>query len=184
MPRTTDRPGRLARAAVRVLAAGGVHRLTHRAVEAEAGLPPGTASNHLSTRAALLVAAAREIRSRHIEQMDRPAGDEGLVGAIVALVDPADEETRTRYLAVAELGLAATREPDLVDILREMRAATLARLASLLGEAGSRASSGQVDVLASLLTGVAFDRMTIGRPVADPTDLVSTLLRQVADLPA
>lgn len=50
----TDRRRLLADAAVRVVAREGLRGLTHRAVDAEAGLPTGSASNVFRTRDALL----------------------------------------------------------------------------------------------------------------------------------
>jgi AcrR family transcriptional regulator len=44
-------------AAVRVTAAGGIRGLTHRAVDAEGDLPPGTASNYFRSKQALTTAA-------------------------------------------------------------------------------------------------------------------------------
>jgi DNA-binding transcriptional regulator YbjK len=41
-------------AAITVLGERGIHALTHRAVDAQAGLPAGSASNHFRTRDALL----------------------------------------------------------------------------------------------------------------------------------
>ena len=41
-------------AALTVIGRDGMRALTHRAVDAEAGFPPGTTSNHFRTRHALL----------------------------------------------------------------------------------------------------------------------------------
>lgn len=51
-----DRPELVADAAVTVLARDGLRALTHRAVDAEAGLPYGSTSNCFRTRSALLAA--------------------------------------------------------------------------------------------------------------------------------
>ena len=55
-------------AAIAVLAEQGARGLTHRAVDAEAGLPPGTTSNYARTRAALLTLAL--IRIAELEAAD------------------------------------------------------------------------------------------------------------------
>ena len=41
-------------AAIRVLGSGGPRQLTHRAVDAEAGVPVGSTSNYFRTREALV----------------------------------------------------------------------------------------------------------------------------------
>lgn len=76
MPPTN--PGRrraLADAAIDLLAASGVHGVTHRAVEKTAGLPQGTASNYFRSREALLVAAAERIVELHRADTERAAQD-------------------------------------------------------------------------------------------------------------
>ena len=50
----TNRRDDLLDAAIAVLGESGIHALTHRAVDAAAGLPAGSASNHFRTRDALL----------------------------------------------------------------------------------------------------------------------------------
>ena len=57
-PPNNERRAQLADAAIELLAASGVHGVTHRAVDRRAGLPAGTASNYFRSREALLVAAA------------------------------------------------------------------------------------------------------------------------------
>lgn len=56
-----DRRTVLADAAIGVLADAGVRGLTHRAVDAAAGLPVGTTSAYLRTRQALLTALVRRL---------------------------------------------------------------------------------------------------------------------------
>lgn len=59
-----DRRAAVLDAAVRVLAEGGTRALTHRAVDAAAGVPAGTCSNHFRTRAALVMGIADELERR------------------------------------------------------------------------------------------------------------------------
>ena len=54
-------PGRLLEAAVDVVAESGLRGLTHRAVDARAGLPEGTCSAYLRTRLALLVGLTEHV---------------------------------------------------------------------------------------------------------------------------
>lgn len=61
-----ERKQRIAEAAIRILAREGARGLTHRAVDAEAGIPPGSTSNSYRTREALLDALGA-----HLAELDR-----------------------------------------------------------------------------------------------------------------
>ena len=58
MPPNPVRRAQLADAGIRILAREGARGLTHRAVDAEAGVPTGTASNYFRTREAIPYTAA------------------------------------------------------------------------------------------------------------------------------
>src|SRR5690349_24244767 len=64
MPRNAERRTQLADAGLAVLAAEGARGLTHRAVDAAADLPAGTASNYFKSRDALLGALGERIFER------------------------------------------------------------------------------------------------------------------------
>ncbi|WP_448005768.1 TetR/AcrR family transcriptional regulator [Agromyces bauzanensis] len=61
-----DRRTAVADAALEVVAADGMKGLTHRAVDAAAGVPPGTTSNHFRTREALVAAVAERLEERDL----------------------------------------------------------------------------------------------------------------------
>jgi len=108
--RNPERRALLADAGLRVLAAAGGRGLTHRAVDAEAGVPTGTASNYFPSRAALLAGLAERIFERMAPD---PAvlADLGRREPSLALV--------TDYLRyIVE---RTTREPDLTRALVELR---------------------------------------------------------------
>src|SRR4051794_17968015 len=109
MVRNPERRTLLADAGLRVLAAAGARGLTHRAVDAEAGVPTGTASNYFPSRAALLAALAERI-------FDRMAPDPAVL---------ADLGAREPSLALVTDYLRyiverTTREPDLTRALFEL----------------------------------------------------------------
>ena len=64
MARNDDRRAALADAGIRVLADEGARGLTHRAVDAAAGTPRGTASNYFPTRDDLIAALVHRIGQR------------------------------------------------------------------------------------------------------------------------
>ncbi|WP_395110959.1 TetR/AcrR family transcriptional regulator [Actinomadura sp. SCN-SB] len=119
-----ERRDHLRDAAIEVLANAGGRGLTHRAVDAAAGVPSGTAKNYFPTRDALL----RGIAERCVELYRRvpipePTDREGLVAMLRALLDNVAGPGRARLLAISELRCEAARKPWLAAILDEVTAA-------------------------------------------------------------
>ncbi|MEV6598568.1 TetR family transcriptional regulator [Actinoplanes sp. NPDC051346] len=125
MPRNPDRRRALTDAGLRVLAVSGARGLTHRAVDTEAGVPSGTASNYFRSRDALLGALGERI-------MERFAPDPGVLAELGAR--EASRELFIDYLRyIVE---RTTREPELTRALIELRleSARSPGLAAILGE--------------------------------------------------
>lgn len=61
-----DRRTLLADAGIEIVAEHGLRGLTHRAVDAAAGVPVGSTSNHFRSRAALVEALAQRIEAREL----------------------------------------------------------------------------------------------------------------------
>ncbi len=125
MARNPQRRAALADAGLRVLAAAGARGLTHRAVDAEAGLPTGTASNYFRSRDDLLGALAVRI-------FERFAPDEAVLARLGSREPSLDLFTDyVRYIVER-----TTRHPDLTRALIELRleAARRPGLARILGD--------------------------------------------------
>ncbi len=119
-----ERRRALSDAGLRVLAAQGARGLTHRAVDTEAGVPSGTASNYFRSRDTLFGALAERI-------MERFAPDETVLAGLAAR--PPGRELFADYLRyIVE---RTTREPDLTRALIELRLESARRpgLAAILG---------------------------------------------------
>lgn len=124
-------------AAIAVLAERGGRGLTHRAVDAKAGLPLGSSSNHFRTRRALLAGIAARL-AEHERRDFGPLGtvaassiDElaGFTGLWLAhATGPGSMITRARLALFLEAGT----EPGLAEPLEEMRAAMLTWMSGLL----------------------------------------------------
>lgn len=127
-------PGRrtaLLDAAIEVLAREGSRGLTLRAVDAEAGVPTGTATNYFKNRADMLA----QVMGRTRERLTPDAGD--LTATLKAETGHALEVTlmrqlldrmrrdRASYLAMFELRLEGTRRPELQAALNEAFSAEL-----------------------------------------------------------
>ena len=124
MARNPERRTLLADAGLRVLADAGARGLTHRAVDAEAGVPTGTTSNYFPSRAALLAGLAERI-------FDRIAPDPAVL-ADLGRREPS-LALMTDYLR--DIVTRTTREPGLTRALFELRleAARRPELRSALG---------------------------------------------------
>lgn len=136
----------LLEAATRVTAAGGLRRLTHRAVDAEAGVPEGSTSGYYRTRIALLTALTEyvaDVMRETVEALSQRLADLGdgvrggeqvdrLADEVVALL--ASFLERPDIVSVqAELALEAMRTPDLRRIFDTWRA-ELVEIVTGIGE--------------------------------------------------
>ncbi|MXM68369.1 TetR family transcriptional regulator [Streptomyces sp. HUCO-GS316] len=119
MASNPERRAALVDAGVEVLAREGARGLTFRAVDTEAGVPTGTASNYFTGRDDLL----RQIDSRlHLRLAPDPEvlsalltgpRDRTLVTALMHDLMARATRDRTGYLALLEMRLEATRRPEL-----------------------------------------------------------------------
>lgn len=123
--RNDERRAALVDAAIEVLAREGARGLTFRAVDAEASVPMGTASNYFANRDALFT----QVGSRVYERLQP---DEATIARQRAATPDREGYTRlmrelvgrvsgfrTGYLALLELRLEATRRPELRRVLTE-----------------------------------------------------------------
>ncbi|MGW6912756.1 TetR/AcrR family transcriptional regulator [Kitasatospora sp. NPDC054939] len=123
--RNDERRAALVDAAIEVLAREGARGLTFRAVDTEAAVPAGTASNYFANRDDLLTQAGARVYERlqpdeatitrhRAADRDRETYVE-LMHELVGRVS----SFRTGYLALLELRLEATRRPELRKVLTE-----------------------------------------------------------------
>lgn len=132
----SGRRAELVAAGVEVLADSGLRGLTHRAVDAAAGLPEGTCSAYLRTRSALLVALAEDVGgrfARDVEAMaaalppERGPGTDPVAAVAAAVTDLLLGWLRHPQVvrAQAELALEAARNPELMTVVDRWRAGLL-----------------------------------------------------------
>ena len=122
MAEPAERRRTLARAGIRMIADGGMRALTHRAVEAAAGLPSGTASYHFGTRKDLVRAVLTEIATLSRDRLEQgpPVPAFGSDGR------PARTRAERRTVADQITAVCATF---IVGQLTDYRTTTLARYA-------------------------------------------------------
>ncbi|MET9518100.1 TetR family transcriptional regulator [Streptomyces sp. NPDC002994] len=114
-----SRPELITDAALALLVERGMRGLTHRAVDERAGLPQGSTSNYARTRQALLEATVRRLAEREarvlaLDEIPAPsAGLDGIIGALALVLHRHLTHHRELLVARYELGLEATRRPEL-----------------------------------------------------------------------
>ncbi|MFI6478712.1 TetR/AcrR family transcriptional regulator [Nonomuraea sp. NPDC050663] len=170
-PTNPARRRALADAAIELLAASGVHGVTHRAVEKAAGLPTGTASNYFRSREALLLAAAERIVELHRADMDQAAEhhdaagrtslEQQLADLIAGSLHGAATRLRGRYLAIFELQLEAGRRPALAQALAGLQEVSLRFTADHHAQLGLAVPATAVPTLVTLYGGALFTLVTM-----------------------
>ncbi|MGW0190586.1 TetR/AcrR family transcriptional regulator [Streptomyces sp. NPDC003362] len=119
MASNPERRAALVDAGVEVLAREGARGLTFRAVDAEAGVPVGTASNYFAGRDDLLRQIDARVHTRLapdprvLSELMRAPKDLALVTALMHDLMARAVRDRTGWLALLELRLEATRRPEL-----------------------------------------------------------------------
>nr|WP_194838326.1 TetR/AcrR family transcriptional regulator [Nocardia sp. XZ_19_369] len=112
-------------AAIEVLASDGARGLTFRAVDKEAGVPAGTASNYFANRDDLLTQAGGRFYERlqptEATMAKLAEGPQTRAHILELMKETVGriEAFRTGYLALLELRLEATRRPELRAVLTD-----------------------------------------------------------------
>jgi DNA-binding transcriptional regulator YbjK len=187
-PQNTGRRDRLAEAAIEVLAREGARGLTHRAVDAEAGEPPGTTSRYFRTRDALMAAVVERVRSLHFADLARaprgPVDPQAIGEHLAAMVHAAVTVNRSRHIAIMELFLESTRRPELHAAMAQTRTSQIALMREIHEGAGIGLTTDQATLLVTAITGIVHVVLTtpeaVGVNAADGVrDLVRATVRLV-----
>ncbi|GAA3830221.1 MULTISPECIES: TetR/AcrR family transcriptional regulator [Amycolatopsis] len=123
--RNEERRAALLDAAIEVLAAEGARGLTFRAVDKEAAVPAGTASNYFANRDDLLYQIAQRFYERMepdaatIERQRTAPRDRATYTQLMRELVARISAFPSGYLALLELRLEATRRPELRKLLTE-----------------------------------------------------------------
>ena len=162
VPLGEDRRAAIADAAIHLVATRGLRGLTHRAVDTEAGLPPGSTSYYLRTRAALLTACVNRMLDRDIARGSGTAGpavemdlEELLVGMVLNLVRDRPDDLIARY----ELSLEASRQPELRDAIVQGGRRLREGLAGILTALGIPDAEDAAWPVAAMMDGLLYDRV-------------------------
>lgn len=144
-------------AAVGVVARAGAKGLTHRAVDASAGAPQGSTSNHFRTRAALVSAIAQRLEERDAARWTDPPGTlEEVLDRLTAFAAAlcADADATLARLALAQ---------ELPDHLAGGHQRLLAALREALETCGVADAVARAPLVAAFLDGLVQHTLTVRR---------------------
>ncbi|TWD80122.1 TetR family transcriptional regulator [Kribbella amoyensis] len=184
VPLGPDRRAAIADAAIHLVATRGLRGLTHRAVDAEAGLPPGSTSYYLRTRSALLTACVNRMLERDLAAQpattatvvpSAAAIEELLASMVIHLVRDRPDDQVARY----ELSLEAGRQPELLDTLVQGGRVLREGLAQMLGTLGVPDPEEVAWPLAAMLDGLLWDRVAGAGRTMSPEAFESGVRRAV-----
>jgi AcrR family transcriptional regulator len=177
-PPNDARRAQLTDAAIALLASAGVHGVTHRAVERQALLPAGTASNYFRSREALLVATAQRMIALHHADMaaSSPGGGDTptrAVDLIAGSLLAAATTYRDRYLAIFELRLESLRRPALAAALEDLSDATVAFTRQHHADLGLAIPPSAVATMVALYGGALFSLVSAPSGEVTPEEVRS-----------
>ena len=172
-------------AAIAVLGERGMHGLTHRAVDAAAGLPAGSTSNYFRSRDALLNAVVERFAAREragwedIALRVYPSTPEELARALAVFAQeatgPQRPLTMARYAILVEAGI----DPSLRAKLAVTGARVNAWFLQWLRVAGSIDPERDAPIILNHWTGVVLHDLAIPDPAFDPSAQISALVTTV-----
>jgi DNA-binding transcriptional regulator YbjK len=150
-------------AAISVVAEQGMRGLTHRAVDARAGLPLGTTSAYFRTRKALIEALVRRLADLDdadvaARTFDAPADPGAFAEAVAAVLDTWLTAGRERTLARYACLLEATHHEELRTILGYGRASR-EQAHALMTAVGAADPAQAGDHFVACVDGLLFDRL-------------------------
>jgi DNA-binding transcriptional regulator YbjK len=150
----------IADTAIATLAAQGSRGLTHRAIDEAAGLPTGSTSYYLRSRADLLSAAADRLAALDAEQLAALTGRSPAADLTRLLEGALRGEGRVRTLARYELTLEAARRPELRATVAAGTRRVHAGVRALLARVGVADPDTAADDLLALLDGLILAEVT------------------------
>lgn len=166
MAKNDARRNALTDAGIAVLAREGSRGLTHRAIDAEAGVPVGTTSNYFRSREALLHGLLERIgvrlgpTSEDLESRASEAPSRELFAAYTRDIVRRLTSQREVTLALYELRLEAARRPELAEALGAWQRAGFDADVAFNTAAGLPGGRREIALFHYAIEGLIFDRLT------------------------
>jgi len=172
-------------AAIDVLGNFGIHGLTHRAVDATAGLPAGSASNLFRSRDALLNAVAERFAVRERANWERialeifPTTPDELARALSRFAQDAAGPNRTLALARYAILVEAANCSPLRDQLTQTGRWVNAWFTNWIRIAGSADPARDAPIIMNHWTGIVLHQLANPSPDFDPYPQIAALVTAV-----
>ena len=168
-----------------MLGQSGIHGLTHRSVDAAAGVPLGSAANHFRTRDALLNAVVERFAARERANWEDlattmyPVTAQELARALAVVAQqatgPHRRLTLARYAILVEAGI----NPSLRAQLMATGARVNAWFMNWLRIAGSTDPERDAPIIMNHWTGIVLHELAIPDPAFDPYPQIAALVTAV-----
>lgn len=177
-------------AAIRLLGGNGVRAVTHRAVDAEAGLPAGSTSNVFRSRDALFDGIVERVAVRERANWDAlaagsvPASATGLARMLAGVAVDATRTHRTLTLCRYSMLVESARRPELRAQLMETGARVNTWVTAWLRLAGSADPERDMHLVANYYTGLVLHELAIPDPAFDPFPRLDALLTSLIGVSA
>lgn len=182
-----DRELLLLDAAIDVLADGGIRRLTHRAVDARAGVPSGSTSNRFRTRDALLAGVLQRLLERETALWTRMSAGmstdsiDTFAARLGRVVETLSDTERALTLARHAVFAQAARQPALRTELRAARRELAGWMGPLLTDLASRNPGDDLRHLLALVDGLLSSQLVDPIPDFTPAPAIAALLHGLID---
>jgi AcrR family transcriptional regulator len=169
-------------AAIRVVGERGIHGLTHRSLDAAAGVPAGSASNHFRTRDALLDAVVERFAARERANWEDiaarvcPTTPEELARALTIFARDAAGPQRTLTLARYAILVEAAIHPALRAQLTVTGGRVNTWFTNWLRIAGSVDPERDAPIIMNNWTGIVLHELANPDPAFDPYEQISALV--------
>ena len=181
----SGRSDELLDAAIDLLGKEGVRAVTHRAVDARAGLPIGSASNCFRTREALFEALAERVTVRELAMLEShmaagvPATPRKFAQVFAAVARDQAGTHRLLTLARYALLIEGAHKPELSDVLLSTGSRVNAYASGWLRRIGSIDPDHDLHVLGNYVVGLVLHQLAMPDPAFDPTDQLEALLHSL-----
>jgi AcrR family transcriptional regulator len=185
IPGVPNRKETLLDAAIVVLGERGMRALTHRAVDAEAGVAAGSTSNYFPTRESLLEAIVDRVSAMERGRFDEMATEvcpvtpaelgRSVAGWVREATGARRALTLSRYAILVEAGHNAKIRRQLAETGSRVNA----WFANWLRLIGSVDTDRDVHVLGNYITGLMLHQLAMPDPAFDPADKITALLESL-----
>lgn len=181
-PLGEERRNAITDAGLHLVATRGLRGLTHRAVDAEVGLPPGSTSYYLRTRQALLEACLDRMLALDSAMVRAPAPGRSLPDVMVDIVVEGARTRGEHAIARYEFLLEATRQPELRAVMERGARGLRTALAGMLEGLGVPDPAEVSWPVAAMVDGLLRDRVAGLAATQSQADYEASVRRAIAAL--